>query len=175
MDCPATLYRDTRRRRTGAGRFGLLMLLPLTACGSTHLTPAATPHLAVDAPTDGASASLPSGDGTTGQAGSAPSPRRLSGTPAASAPRPGAAPVAVITLDHSACQPSTITVTVGTQVFVENHDSVPATWRSDQGYWNFTIAPGSRQGLDMMTAGTYPFHCDQTPGILRSQASSSNP
>ena len=164
-------------RRWGwfAIRVACLVLL-LTACGSnrTNGEEAAATHRPSGMPATVVPGSTPDA-APSDRPNAASTIPPLSATPEGSAPTPGAPQVALITFKNGGCDPSELTVTVGTEVYVENDDSAPVTWQSDQGFWNFTIAPGARKGLDMLTAGTYPFHCNASPGTLHSQAQSSKP
>jgi plastocyanin len=141
-----------------------------TACGSGGRAPdggqARTPQIANHASTlavgAGATAT-PAERMTTGQRGqSTPLPASKAtagaqGEPPIPGP-PGAMAVSVVHITASGYSPARITVTRQTAVDMFNDATVPESWTSDDGYFDYTIQPGQKAELLFSVEGTYAFH-----------------
>ena len=65
-----------------------------------------------------------------------------------------------IVAENTAFAPSTLTVAVGTEVTIENKDSVNHTWTSDDDAFDEALAGGATASHTFDEAGTFKYHCE---------------
>lgn len=65
----------------------------------------------------------------------------------------------VVTVIDDAFEPTVITVPVGSLVRWTNVGDHMHSTTSDDGYWNWTLVPGSSYGVRFLSAGSYDYHC----------------
>lgn len=76
---------------------------------------------------------------------------------------PDQLPGEIVAITDGAFVPAVVTVPVGAVVRWVNTGQQVHSTTSDEGYWSWTLVPGSSFGVRFLSAGTYEYHCIYHP------------